>query len=71
MMLLVEGYLLGTNWLGARRLTVWRVQHRRRPEGAVGSAAGRFLVDVITQLAGVVWLGVGSYLVWLGAAALF
>lgn len=37
----------------------------------MGSAAGRFLVDVITQLAGVVWLGVGSYLVWLGAAALF
>jgi hypothetical protein len=70
-MLLVEGYLLGTNWLGARRLTVWRVQHRRSQEGAVGSAAVRFLVDFITQLAGVVWLAIGAYLVWLGAAALF
>jgi hypothetical protein len=71
MMLLVEGNLLGTNWLGARRLTVWRVQHRPSRKGDEGSAAVRFLVDVITQLAGVVWLGVGSYLVWLGAAALF
>jgi hypothetical protein len=71
MMLLVEGYLLGTNWLGARRLTVWQVQHRRNRESALRSAAVRFLVDVIAQFAGVIWLGVGSYLVWLGAAALF
>jgi hypothetical protein len=69
--LLAEGYLLGTNWLGGRRLTVWRVQSRRGREGASGSPAARVLLDFVIQLAGVVWLAGGVYLVWLGLAARF
>jgi hypothetical protein len=71
MLLLLEGYLLATNWLGARRLTVWRIHHRRGQDGAVRSSAVRVLLDFVTQLAGVLWLGGGLYLVWLAAAALF
>jgi hypothetical protein len=68
--LLAEGYVLGTNLLGGRRLTVWRVQHRRRREGAVGSPAVRLALDLVVQLAGVVWIAGGIYLVWLGLVVL-
>jgi hypothetical protein len=68
--LLAEGYLLGTDWLGGRRLTVWRIQHRRDREGAHGAPVVRLLLDLVIQLAGVVWLAGGVYLVWLGLAAL-
>lgn len=69
--LLAEGYLLGTNWLGGRRLTVWRVQHPRRHDGPVGSPAVRLLLDFAIQLVGVAWLAGGFFLIWLGIAALF
>jgi hypothetical protein len=69
--LLFEGSLLATNWLGARRLTVWRIQRRGGGGDASGSPAARVLLDLVTQLAGVFWLAGGLYLLWIGAAAGF
>jgi hypothetical protein len=68
LVLIVEGFLLATDWHGARRLTLWRL---RRGETAgvalpLTHRLARRLASPVLQLLGVVWLGAGILAAALG-----
>jgi membrane-bound metal-dependent hydrolase YbcI (DUF457 family) len=64
-----EGVLLATNWRGARKLTLWRLQRRRSARRAQGSLRSRIvwrLASPALELLGVVWIGAGTLTAALG-----
>jgi membrane-bound metal-dependent hydrolase YbcI (DUF457 family) len=64
-----EGALLATNWRGARKLTLWRLQRRRSGRQARASLRSRAvwrLASPALELLGVVWVGAGALTAALG-----
>ncbi len=64
-----EGVLLATNWRGARKLTVGRLQRRRSGRQAQASLRSRIvwrLASPALQLLGVAWIGAGTLTAALG-----
>jgi hypothetical protein len=56
-----EGALLATNWRGARRLTLGRLQQRRSGRrGSLKSRVAWRLASPALELLGVVWVGAGA-----------
>jgi membrane-bound metal-dependent hydrolase YbcI (DUF457 family) len=55
-----EGALLATNWRGARRLTLARLQQRRSGRGSLTSRMVWRLASPALELLGVVWIGAGA-----------
>jgi membrane-bound metal-dependent hydrolase YbcI (DUF457 family) len=65
----IEGALLATNWRGARRLALWRLQRRRAGRQAQTSLRSRIiwrLASPALELLGVVWVGAGVLTAALG-----
>ena len=62
--MVVEGLLLMSDWRGARRLVLQRIQQRRGAKGGERlSLSGRLhrqLTSLALQLLGLVWLGAGT-----------
>jgi hypothetical protein len=62
----LEGALLATNWRGARRLTVSRLQRRRQTRVSLRSRIVWRLASPALELLGVVWVGAGALTAALG-----
>jgi hypothetical protein len=65
----IEGALLATNWHGARKLALLRLQQRRSPRQAQASLRTRIvwrLASPVLELLGVVWVGAGALTAALG-----
>ena len=58
--LAIEGALLATNWRGARKLTLQRLQERRSGRGSLRSRIVWWLASPALELLGVVWVGAGA-----------
>jgi uncharacterized protein YjeT (DUF2065 family) len=62
--LVVEGLLLLSDWRGARRLVLQRIQQRRGARGGERPSFSRLILRQLTSLAlqllGLVWLGAGT-----------
>jgi hypothetical protein len=61
--LAAEGVLLATNWRGARRLTVSRLQRSRSGGGeraSLKSRVGWRLASPALELLGIAWVGAGA-----------
>jgi hypothetical protein len=67
----IEGALLATNWHGARKLALLRLQQRRSTRQARASLRSRIvwrLASPALELIGVVWVGAGALTAALGFA---
>ena len=67
--LAIEGALLATNWHGARKLALARLQQRRSSRRARASLRSRIvwrLASPALELIGVVWVGAGALTAALG-----
>jgi membrane-bound metal-dependent hydrolase YbcI (DUF457 family) len=67
--LAIEGALLATNWHGARKLALLRLQQRRSARQAQASLRSRIvwrLASPALELIGVVWVGAGALTAALG-----
>jgi hypothetical protein len=65
----VEGALLATNWHGARKLALLRLQQRRSARQGQASLRSRIvwrLASPALELIGVVWVGAGALTAALG-----
>jgi membrane-bound metal-dependent hydrolase YbcI (DUF457 family) len=65
----IEGALLATNWRGARKLALWRLQRGRSGRQAQASLRSRIvwrLASPALELLGVVWVGAGALTAALG-----
>lgn len=65
----IEGALLATNWHGARKLALLRLQQRRSTRQARASLRSRIvwrLASPALELIGVVWVGAGALTAALG-----
>jgi hypothetical protein len=61
-----EGALLATNWRGARRLTLLRLQRRRSARASLRSRVLWRLASPALEVLGVVWVGAGTLTAVLG-----
>jgi hypothetical protein len=62
----IEGALLATNWRGARKLAVSRLQRRRSGRASLRSRIAWRLASPALELLGVVWVGAGALTAALG-----
>jgi hypothetical protein len=71
--MVAEGALLATDWRGARRLTLWRLQRRRPPakDITVGGRIASGLASLALQALGVGFVAAGTLTALLGLQRLF
>jgi hypothetical protein len=71
--MIAEGALLATDWRGARRLTLWRLQRRRPPakDITVGGRIASGLASLALQALGVGFVAAGTLTALLGLQRLF
>jgi hypothetical protein len=62
----IEGALLATNWHGARKLALARLQQRRQAGASLRSRMVWKLASPALELLGVVWVGAGALTAALG-----